>query len=303
VATLEELKTQIRKFRRQARLLVFRTTTPAAGADFFVQRAGGPEGETNGIEITDLKFTWSVSRDLSKHPNQCDIQIINLAPSTRAAMKTKPLTVDLYAGYDGVTRLIFSGDVIDAYSKQEGPDRVTVLQVGDGSRAYARSRVNRSYKRGTSVKTLIKDAARSMGQALPKNVDLNPELNAQIESGVSLSGATRDELTRLLSPYGYDWSFQNGRIQMLRDEDNRKDTFVIDESCGMLDSPKFGHPPKNGKSPNMEIRTLLYPELVPGGRAEVRSEETNGLYKIVKVKHSGDTFGDEWFTDVELQPL
>ncbi len=303
MATLNDLQSRIRKFRRQGRLVVFRSSTPTVGADFFVQRLAGPGGETNGIEITGLKFTFAIERDLSKHPNRCDINIVNLAPKTRAAMETDPLTVDLSAGHDGVNRFLFVGDVLHAYSKQSGADVVTTLQVGDAARAYRGSRVNRSYKRGTTVKTILRDAAKSMGQVLPSNIEASAELDAQVASGTSLTGATRDEITRILSPYGYTWSTQSGRIQILRDSDSRNDVFIIDEASGMLDSPDYKKPPKSGKAPNMNLRMLLYPELVPGGKVDVQSLAIRGLFKIVKVKHSGDTEGDEWFTDLELKPL
>lgn len=303
MATSDEVRAQLRKFKRTARLLAYRTTTPAAGEDFFVKRAGGPDGETNGIEIANLKFTWKIERDLSKHPNRCDIEIYNLASTTRTAMNTKPLTIELSAGYSGVNRTLFVGDVIHAYSKQDHADRVTVLQVGDGTRAYMRSRINRSYRAGTTVKTILREAAKSMGQVLPSSIENAADLNIQIASGLALTGATQEAMTRVLSPLGYGYSFQNGKLQILRDEDSRNDIYVIDESVGMIDSPKYGDPPKSGKTPNMQVKMLLYPELLPGGKAEVRSVDVNGTFNIVKVKHSGDTEGEEWFTEVELKPL
>lgn len=34
-----------------------------------------------------LRMKFSVERDLKKHPNRCEIEIYNLAPTTRAAKK------------------------------------------------------------------------------------------------------------------------------------------------------------------------------------------------------------------------
>lgn len=299
----QETIDRVRALKRNARLVVFRTTTPANGEDFFVQRLGGPGGETNGIVITDLRMKFSVERDLKKHPNKCEIEIYNLAPTTRAALETEPLEVEFSAGHDGVNRLLFKGDLLHARSKQEGPNWVTRLQVSDGLRAFARARVNKSYRSGTPVKTILRDVARTMGQTLPREVEASTVLDAQIASGTVMSGASRDELERLLAPYGYDFSFQNGRLQVLRDEDSRNDTWPINESVGMIGTPEYGHARRKGKPPSMDVTSLLYPELLPGGKVEITSLAAKGLFKLVKVKSHGDTHGDEWFTEAEVKPV
>lgn len=300
---LEEAISQLRRFKRNVRLVVQRTSSPSAGEDFFVQKLDA-ERTTNGVEITDLRVKFSIERDLSKHPNSCDIEVYNLAQTTRAAVETKPLLVELAAGHDGVSRLLSTGDVLFAMSKQEGPEWVTMLQLGDGARATARARAKpRSYGKNTTVKQVLRDIAKSMGQGLPKNIEASADLDAQFANSISLSGYARDEMTKILAPYGYNWSIQNGRLQILRDETARTDMLEISERTGMIGTPSFGDPPKSGKPPHVTVKMLLYPELVPGGRIQLTSRAKSGTFKLVKVKHTGDTHGDEWFTEVEIQPL
>ena len=70
----------------------------------------------------------------------------------------------------------------------------------------------------------------------------------------------------------------------------------------MIGTPEFGSPPKSGKPPHMTVRCLLYPELVPGDLVQLSSRAKSGLFKLVKVTHSGDTHAADWQTEVEIQP-
>lgn len=302
----DTIVSEIRRLNRTASLVVYRSSIPASGQDYFIQRLGGPGGQTttNGIRITDLRMQFSVHRDLSKHPNRCDVKITNLAEQSRTAVETHPLSVDFSAGYDGVNRLLFAGDVVFAMSKEDGPNWITMLQVGDTSRAIAHARVSpRTYPAGTSVKTILRDIAKSMGQPLPSEIANSRILDAQSGVGTVVSGPSRNELTRLLAPYGFDWSFQNGRLQVLRDEDSTNVILPIGEKYGMIGTPEFGQPKKNGKPPTMTVKNLLYPELSPGGQVDVESRSVKGRFKVVKVTHTGDTHGDQWFSEIEIKPL
>ncbi len=307
--TVDVLDTsKLRHFRRGARLTVYRTDTPADDTSFAVTKVptGDVNKETagsNGMVITELRMQFSIERDLSKHPNKCSIDITNLNAASRSALKEKPLYVVFEAGYDGTLRTMCEGDVLYGMSTLEHPNWTTRLQLGDGARVSAGARVSKSYGRGTTVRSAIRDLCKSMGQPMPKNLATDKALNAQFESGEALFGASKDELTRVLTPYGYSWSFQNGKLQIMREAEVSTDEYEISEATGMIGSPEFGTPTKNGKPPNITIKSLLYPELRPGAKVNVISRAISGPFKIVKVGHKGDTHGPEWETTIEVKSL
>jgi len=210
----------------------------------------------------------------------------------------------LEAGYDGVNRLLFQGDAHFVMSKQEGSDWSTLLQIGDGDRTFVSSRVNRSYNAGANVKNVIRDVAKSMGLTLPSNIEISPLLDAQFTTGIIVHGTARDELTRLLAPYGYNWSIQHGRLQILQDEEVRADApIIISEDTGMIGTPEFGSPTHTGKNPHMTVKMLLYPEIQPGRQVTIRSRDVNGVFRVESVTHQGDTHGEDWFTEIEVKPI
>lgn len=289
-----------RLFKKIAKVTVWRDKIPTSPTSY-VSKQLVPGQQ---LEITDLRIRFRVERSLTKTPNQADIYLYNMAAATRTDLETKPLTVQLDAGYDDVARLLFIGDLHFGMSQQQPPDWETLLQVGDGDRAYNHARCNRSYPAGTTVRTVLQNAASSMGLTLPKNLDSDPALDTKFVRGSASHGPVRDELTRLLAPYGYHWSVQNGKLQVLRDDEvSSVNPRPIDQDHGMIGSPEFGSPPKSGKPPHMRVKMLLYPELTPGDLVQLTSISKNGKFRIEKVRHSGDTHGDDWTTEIEIQPF
>jgi hypothetical protein len=292
-------------FDRTYRILVVRQPD---GGGFFDETG-------NAVEITQMRVTYTVEKHLNSNPNTAEVKIYNLNENTRALFDDRPLRVYLEAGYAGENRLLFVGDVRPGSgSELEGLEWVTTLKLRDGARAYAAARVNRSYSPGTPIVSVLRDAARSMNLELPREIAASPELAAQSASGETLSGFASDELTRLLAPYGYSWSIQNGKLLVLRDEQVIPGVERVIEQPpigGMVGTPKMKFPAptkakkpkKSKKRPQVEFKHLLDGMLVPGLRIQLRGLVLDGAFKITNLKHIGDTHGNEWTTEVEGIPV
>lgn len=293
-----------RRFKRVWKVTAFRAK-PGTPGGFVNSHTDFFEPQPNGIEITKLRVQFSIEKSLDKEPNTCELTLTNLAEGTRADVCRKPLIVRVEAGHeeDEGLRLLFQGDLRYGFSKQENTDWSTVLQLADGSRAYQHARVSRSYRSGTSALTAVRDAARSMGVVLPRNVEADPALSRGFAAGVQLHGPAREELTRLLAPFGYSWSIQGGRLVVLKDDEvDAGRAVVISQETGLLGSPEFGAPEKDGKPPTLKVRTLLYPQINPGQTLDVRSRGIDGIFRAERVTHVGDSHGDDWFTEIEAKP-
>ncbi len=289
-------------FNRIVRVSAFRESVPVDPTHFVVQKTA------TSVQITDLRVQFKVHRSLTKHPNQCDVTITNLATATRTDFETKPLLVQLDAGYaNDALRLMYTGDVRFAMTKETGPNWETMLQLGDGDCMHRWARVNKSYAPGTTVRTILRDCAGSMGFELPKNLAEDKSLDRAFSTGRTSHGPSREEMTKLLAPFGYSYSVQNGVLRVLRQEDVAPGTAVpIGEGYGMIGTPEFGSPPRSGKPPHMTVNMLLYPELVPGSTIQLTSKTKNGLFRIETVRHEGDTHGsgtNSWTTQIEIKPI
>lgn len=288
----------LKLFKRNVRITCWRETVPADVHKFEVSRL------PNQTVIKDLRVQFRVRKDLGKAPNTCEVTITNMSDTTRTDLETKPLNVQLEAGYDDVYRFMFLGDLRFAMTTLDGPNWHTLLQLGDADCHYRWARMNRTYGDGTSVRTVLKDAAKSMGLELPKNVEDDPVLDEVFKGGTLAYGHTRDQMTRLLVPYGYSWSIQNGQLRILRDDRTHADTYKeINEANGMIGTPEFGTPPKSGKPPHVTVNMLLYPELNPGDKVLLTSKYKKGFFRVEAVDHNGDTHGRNWETRAELKTL
>lgn len=265
---------------------------------------------TNGIDITDLRIQFKIEKTLQKSPNTCEITVTNLSPTTRGFFQGLKTNVELQAGYDGELITLFKGNVRWCRSTHAEVDFTTTMQIGDGDRNYQLSRIQKSYKQYTSVRTILADVVRSMGLKLPAELETDRELDNQFATGASLSGRSRDELTKLLTPYGYQWSIQNGILTILKDiQTSKLDAWEVSEQHGMIGSPAFGPPSqarilksgkrRKSKPATMTVTTQLYPQINPGNKINLRSRVANGVFKVNQIRHMGDTHGQTWSTEIE----
>lgn len=257
----------------------------------------------NAIVVRKLRMSFEIEKTLEADPNPATITIWNLAENTRTEVQRKPLQICVEAGYGESTSVLFIGDMQEAFTRREGADLLTKFLVADGERCM-NARVNRAFSGGTSGRAQIKEIAGQMGLRVPKNVDDAKEFVQAVASGGSVRGPARQALTNVTRRYGATWSIQDGQLQILRGNEVRADqALVISEETGMLGTPELGSPGKKGEAPTLTVKHLLYPECKPGGKISLQAEFLKGLFRIEKVKHSGDTHSEEWSTTLECKPL
>lgn len=262
------------------------------------------ERRDSWLTITDLRIAFEISKSVDKEPNTATVTVNNCNAQTRAELQQQPLTVQIEAGYDNVYRGLFIGNMRYADPRFDGTNIEMKLELVDGGRAYTQARLARSYKAGTELRTVLRDVASSMGLDLPASLITSSEMTSQIAKGLSIDGVSREALTELLAPYGYGWSIQDGKLQVLRFDQARDAVWTVNEDNGLIGSPEYSAPEKGShKSRTLTFSALLYPELVPGAKVKVESRRVNGLHRIKRVTHSGDTHGSDWTTEVEATPL
>lgn len=280
-----------KKFKRNIAVTVYRMQPDA----FFAEPSN-----TNAIVFRDQHMRVKIEKSLTEQPNTAEIEIFNLAERSRSEFKIKPALVRVEAGYGTELARLFDGDITFADSAHMGVDWVTKVSVAEGGRAYANATVNRSYKAGATYATAIGETAKSMGLKMPGNVKDAKELGRQFVSGVSLTGPSRDQMSKLLKPHGMSWSVQNRQLQILKENGVRPDeAIVISSKTGMIGSPIVGAPKEPGDPISIKVKTLLEPALLPGGRIKVISEGITGLFKIDKVTITVSNFEQDYYSDVD----
>lgn len=273
------------------------------------------------VEIADLRVTFKVKKTLAKEPNTAEVVIYNLSEQTRSALQGPARRVVLSAGYEETLAAIFVGDARDCDSVPEGPTWQTTLQLGDGERAYRHGRVNESFRAGVSVASVLQKIADEMGLD-GSRIGGVPELRGrQYVSGYAARGRSSRELDRILKGFGLEWSIQDGQLQVLAPQAATAEVVVeLTPETGLVGSPTLNTPEGAGRyvsaftgevtstgtgKPTLRATSLLQPEIRPGRRVRVDSEETgiSGLFRVTSVEHVGDTHGGEWYSRIEAVPV
>jgi hypothetical protein len=243
-----------------------------------------------------------VSRSLGSKPNTCEIQVYNLSENQRKAINEYQVQASLLAGYDGNNTLIFSGDLRDNQSTREGPDIVTKLKTGDGEKKHRTARVNKSFGPGTSIDTVIKACASSLGLGLGNVSQLDraefQRGGAVFPCGTVLSGKAAKELDGLLRSCGLEYSIQNGAIQILTRGQALLGTAIsLSYGTGLLERPTVD------SKGIVKATCQILPDLFPGRRVYFDLPDLKGFYRVNKADYSGDLRGDDWVIAFEGEPL
>lgn len=257
-----------------------------------------------------LRVQFEITKTLRKAPNEAKLAIYNLSLEKRQALQDRDVPCRLVCGYlqaDEVVRgthQIFLGSLDYSRSTLDGTDWITTLQSSDGGREFRTARINTSLRGPVRVADALRQAAESLGLALGNVQQKIAEggIRAafdELQSGIVLSGKADQQLDKLVRSLGYEWSSQDGELLLLGPNETIDGTTarVLGSRTGLIGTPEPG---ENGR---VKARSLILPDLGPGNRVKVESREIDGFYKVDSVTYRGDTWGADWYADLELRPL
>ena len=255
-----------------------------------------------------LGVSFQVSKSTNRQPNKAKITVLNLNAETRASITTEgTIPIALAAGYrSDNSGLIFQGNMRFSDVTNNGTNWVSTLEAGDGAKANKKARINKAFKTAKPA-DMLREVAKTLeaegiglGNLEEKISEggIVPGLNDFL-GGVVLSGKSSDIFTTLVTSLGYEWSIQNEQIQILRP--NEKIQVVglgrLTPESGLIGSPRVG------KEGLIKYRQLLDSRINPGVSQQLLASNVDGEYRVEKADFLGDTWGNDWFVDVEAKEL
>jgi hypothetical protein len=119
--------------------------------------------------------------------------------------------------------------------------------------------------------------------------------------GYTLDGVAWRELDKLCRSASLRWSVQNGNLQLRATNQPAETTAIrLTPSSGLVGSPKRGKK-ERGNRYIINAQALLIPGLYPGRVVQIESKEVEGAYLCRRVNYKGETTGQSWYADLELQ--
>lgn len=259
---------------------------------------GDENGE--GLDLSGFRVIFDVEKTANQDPNKAKIDIYNLSQTTVSKIESGELKrIVLQAGYETHSAVIFDGNIISTSQTRTGADTILSIEAGDGQNGYAYSLVNETVGAGYSNSEIATKSFNSMKERGVKDAQIKAADNeTKYPRGRVMFGAARTYARQASNNSGAQWSVQDGHLVFCKTNETRDDreAFVLNKSSGMEGAPKTD---KDGLTVSCRLNALLriYDPI------RVEAEFVKGDYKILSLKHSGDTHGNEWTTEIKACSL
>ena len=255
-----------------------------------------------GLIIEDLRQSLSIERHSDATQDRGSIAIYNLSPAHESRIRDRGGPITIEAGYPDTLAVVFEGEVQRAIRSREGTNVITRVTLGDQVRQVDRlgGVSNRVYPGVESVRRIATDLIADM-DLQPGPLDAIPESATFTDFhwvGTSAGGlrallnGAAPSLARL------QWFEADGVVRFGRKGEAQADapTIVLSPETGLIESPI---PTDEGA----EARSFLNPAIVLGCLIDLRSDTLTGMWKVVALRHSGDTWAGEFETGVDLREV
>jgi hypothetical protein len=266
----------------------------------------------SGIDVSELRVTFKIEKSMAETPNYSEISIFNLSPATENQIIKTGDRVILEAGYIGPQYgLIFDGEVVKAYrDKIEGTTYMLTLICQDGDQFLNDGFVNASYAKGQTPRDIANQITSTASTPIELDTVSENLENKALPRGKVCFGLSRDYLHQIARTEQASFYVNDGKVNIVKAMDLPRGR-IVDLS------PKH---PKSGlvgaaerTDDGIKGRCLLHPLLnlntfVNISNQYVREQKAargsqpkqmdyDGIYRILKLTHEGDTRGDNWYTE------
>lgn len=247
------------------------------------------------LDLSGFRVTFSVEKTAVETPNTAKIEIWNLSESTASRILSGDLKrIVLQAGYEENSAVIFDGNIIKSTRERVGADVIVTIEAGDGDRAYTYAIVSKSIGAGYTDSDVADAAANDMVERGAKGVSAEAvNTDVRYPRGRVLFGPSRKIAREVAKTTDCQWSIQDGRVTFCKVESaaKGKQAFLLSPQSGMEGSPTVD---KDG----IKVASRLNPVLRIYDPIMLESEFVKGTFKILTVKHEGDTHASVWTTEI-----
>jgi hypothetical protein len=279
---------------------------------------------TQAIDFGQFWCTFNVKRGDMQTPNSLDARIYNVKPQTANLISKNEFTsITLSAGYAaGSVGLLFKGNIVQfRQGRVNQLDSYVDITAADGDEAYNYATISTTVPAGTkpgAVADLIVARLAAVGNQ-PTAQGYAPNFPAtQLVRGKVLYGMARDECRDFALQNQCKWSIQDGAVTFIPWTSfiPGGEIPVISVATGLIGVPEQ-------TQSGINIRTLLNSSYKVGQLIRLDSQinqfrfnldrtaqvtnpaialqnTTNqqGLYYVMVANHTGDTRGQNWYTDL-----
>ncbi len=245
---------------------------------------------------TDRAFILADPRNKNDFDRRND-QLRQLAQANR---------IKIFAGYQGSTQLIFTGDIkrINNRSLRSAVDTVMDIELGDAIITFKFGWFdNNVFGAGTQVGNLLSTIVVAAGgkmsqQSLKFLAETVPGVAvSEFRNGMVIQGDITRNIDAIVGRYGVQWFFRDGEFFMMP-RGSVLDDFALrlDQGTNVLD------PIGNIEGEDIKFRMLIDGRMTPGRGFRIHDRDGKPTsvhgYRADTVEYSGDTHGNPWYNTI-----
>lgn len=269
-------------------------------------------------DVTNLRCTFSIEKVAMQTANYAEIAIYNLTRDTENAIIEEGTRVIVEAGYDGMindgTELkqygkIFDGEIIQTMrDREDNVDYILRFICVDGDSFLNNNLIKMTLNSGINQRQIVENVA---SQALkPTEISrISPELSdAKLPRGKVFFGVPKNYIRDVAKDNGAYFWIDDGQLQVTKPTDDMiGEAIVISPQNGLIGTPaqtQFGVTLKTLLNPKIKLMSMIkidnsYIRMLKQQIGKIPTMlDQDGQYQVYKLQHTGDTRGNEWYTDI-----
>ena len=264
----------------------------------FIEESGGRQ----------FRVSFNILHDYGGFTSYADIRIYGLSRTTEAEVFKIGQNIAFRCGYANSTDYIFKGDLVNLLREKRGADRITRLICRSGAVKRDTSSILKTLGAGSVLPDVIKACADAMGLSLTINNEDFKDVKP-FSRGYALNGSPDEFLKKLSKTYNFDYIIENEKIIVTARNNLRNGSInQISQFTGMVGQPEVT---ENG----VDVTIKMNPKIKIYGGFQITSEYKTfnfsnfynqnikqsdgvGVYKVMRINHIGDSFGDDWDTKI-----
>ena len=273
------------------------------------------DAKGNGLDLASLRIVFKVKKSSAQTPNSAIIRVYNLSDNTAKQIREEFQSVTLQAGYQSNFGLIFKGNIKQVrFGRENSTDTYVDIAAGDGDQSYNFSTISTTLSAGSQQTDQINAAINTMTPNGVTTGFIDDIDSIILPRGKVMYGMSRDYLRQSTESTDTTWSIQNEQIQIVKRTSVAPDPVVVLTSkTGLVGVPEL-------TNDGVSARCLLNPLIRIGGIININQRDVadaklsnvsndlqvnsapqttaDGLYRVLVAEFNGDTFGNDWYTDI-----
>lgn len=263
---------------------------------------------TSGFDITGLKVVFKIEKSMSAEPNRSTIQIYNLAPEMQNFILSDARRVIIEAGYENSEQygLIFDGDIVKAVRRAaQSIDKITEVIAQDGDLFLNSGFISVSYGAGQTTQSVLSQMQGIADDDMVMGSVSSDLKGTKLARGKAMFGQPKDYALMLAKSEGALFYVNDRKINLVKPGDVPEGQIIdLSPSSGLIGTPEQTDDGVTAKcllNPLLNVNKLVHisNEFVQETNEIGKASLSSGLYKIIKLKHSGDTTGNDWYTEFD----